>query len=306
MHPGCFAATWHLHVQRYWIGSIQSACRLTATGVEVENDGKTKAQTASSCQGIYDAFGGDENLADEDERWLGEPGAGTKKVCYVKDGAAFSLPPVTCANEQAEQDDGRHPISCKEASARCADFSGTGAFWIKPPGTAVMRVVCDMNTKGDDGGSGWMRAYTEDLINFGGKCKCNAGCSFSFECDSFYSYPNSHDYEVWNHFNLLVDWREVKGNMFYAAQCGGVNNGCSTGGAHPDNENRGFNSDPKYEQLGLSGEGGGNKNWLRWGKPGQVLQAFDELGWSGQWTGTKTTTTINAKVRFGARLSSSS
>jgi hypothetical protein len=84
---------------------------------------------------------------------------------------------------------------------------------------------------------------------------------------------------VWNHFNLRVDFREVKGDLQYTAQCGGINNGCSTGGAHPDNDDQNFASDPKYATLGVNGEGSGNKNWLRWGKPGKVVQAGHELGW---------------------------
>jgi hypothetical protein len=59
----------------YWIGEIKSACKVTASGVETENDGKTEAKAAFSCQGILDAFG-DDDLADEDKRFLLRKGKG--------------------------------------------------------------------------------------------------------------------------------------------------------------------------------------------------------------------------------------
>ena len=53
---------------------------------------------------------------------------------------------------------------------------------------------------------------------------------------------------------------------------GGHNNGCGTGGAHPDNGWYGFQKDSDYNDLGAGGEGGGNKAWHRWGIPGKVIQ----------------------------------
>merc|ERR1712166_1147586 len=93
-------------------------------------------------------------------------------------------------------------------------------------------------------------------------------------------------------------WTEVRGNLVYSAQCGGHDNGWY-----------GFKSDSDYNDLGAGGEGSGNKAWHRWGKPGQVIQGGDGLGWSGQYEGLRTTDTINqAGLVKGSvlRISSSS
>jgi len=311
--PSCFELQQYYFAltkkfQKFWVAGATMACAIEGGSILSIGDGKTKASAAGSCQQILGVFGG---LKNEDKRFLNN-GQG-QVTCFVsEDGkTATSIPPISCEAGKKTPDNGRLPMSCKEILEVCDDVSAK-QWWIQAKGYDKIKVTCDFNTKSsEDGGSGWMRLYTEDLKAFSkSNCKCNTGCSFNWECDSFYSFPNSHDYEVWNNFDVQFPWTEVRGNLVYSAQCGGHNNGCGTGGgANPDNGWYGFKSDSDYNDLGAGGEGSGNKAWHRWGKPGQVIQGGDGLGWSGQYEGLRTTDTINqAGLVKGSvlRISSSS
>ena len=73
--------------------------------------------------------------------------------------------------------------------------------------------------------------------------------------------------------------------------------------ANPDNDNYGgVSADTSYATLGVTGEGSGNKSWHRWGVPGKVIHAVDQLGWTGEWTTPRTTTVATTTVPSGARL----
>ena len=309
--PSCFEVQQYYFAvtkkfKKFWIEGATMACAIQGGIILSEGDGKTAGTASASCQNILDVFGG---LKNKDERFL--KGSG-KSVCFVsEDGkTASSFPPIACGNEK-DPDEYRLPRSCYEILQKCTGAKD-GKWWIQAQGYNKIEVTCDMKTKSaNDGQSGWMRLYTADLKAFSkASCKSNAGCSFNWECDSFFSYPNSNDYEVWNNFDVQFPWTEVRGTLDYSPQCGGHNNGCSPNGAHPDNGWYGFKSDATYTNLGAGGEGGGNKAWHRWGKPGHVIQGGPELGWDGEYNSKVMTTTAveESGLKKGSilRISSSS
>jgi hypothetical protein len=269
-----------LEFAKFWIGGAETYCGIKYNAVVGVANGLSQAAAAPSCQLLLDTWG----LKNDDKRWLQ---GGTKiGKCKVEGKTATRSASLVCDKSTTADGGDRLPTSCLEVKTKCAG-AGNGDYTIQKVGKTKVKVTCDIS------GGGWTRAYTADLKAFAAKSfQTNAGGStFNWECNSFYSYPNRHDYELWNNFDLQFDFTSVKGNIRMTPQCGGINNGCGTGGANPDNGWYGFQSDSSYSKLGAGGEGGGNKNWHRWGVPGKVLQGGPQLGWNGQWTGGSRTTT---------------
>ena len=104
--------------------------------------------------------------------------------------------------------------------------------------------------------------------------------------DRFYGYPSTDDYEVWYDFDLGVSYTQIQGQITWYPCSGSAASGCTSSGANPDTTN--FDSslmiaDTTYSDLGVSGEGNSlNKAWIRWGKPGKLFHALDQLPMNGQ------------------------
>jgi hypothetical protein len=180
-------------------------------------------------------------------------------------------------------------ISCKEI-LDLGGSTGDGDYTIDTDGTGPatpIPVSCDMTT---DGG-GWTRIDIDYLrLNASLTTQCNVSESHGFVNGNsiFYGYPNTDDHEAWIDFDLHIDYTQIRGTVLFYASSGSVG-GWTQSGAHPDNNNYGIQSDTSYSTLNVTGTGG-NKSWHRWGKPGQVFHAYNQLGWEAEWNDIKTLT----------------
>lgn len=181
------------------------------------------------------------------------------------------------------------PTSCKALLEADPD-ADSGTHLIDPDGPggkAAFEVTCDMDTAP----GGWTRIDMDYLrLRASLSTSTNAnGESHGFVNGNqkYYGYPHQHDYEVFNDFDLGFDYTSIRGTMQFYPSNGSVA-GWTTSGAHPDNQDYGIQVDTDYNELGVTGEGSGNKSWHRWGKPGQVFHAYNQLGWSGEWSSAKT------------------
>ncbi len=183
------------------------------------------------------------------------------------------------------------PKSCKDVLA-ATPGAANGSYQIDPDGPGgkpAFQVTCDMETAP----GGWTLINMDYLrLHATLTTQTNANGESHAYVDGntkYYGFSNQHDYEVWNDFDIGFNYTAIRGAMTWYPSAGGLT-GWTQSGAHPDNQNYGIQSDSDYNQLGVTGEGGGNKSWHRWGKPGQVFHAYTELGFSGEWSSPKTTT----------------
>ncbi len=181
--------------------------------------------------------------------------------------------------------------SCKEI-LDAGGSVGDGLYTIDPDGDfgdPPFEVYCDMTAEG----GGWTRIDIDYL-----RLHANLTITTAPGIDDahgfvqgntiYYGYPQTDDREVWNDFDLEIDYTDIRGTVIFYPSGGHVDS-WSTSGANPDNNNYGIQSDTDYDELEVTGPGG-NKSWHRWGKPGQVFHAYDQLGWVDSWEDTKTLT----------------
>lgn len=179
-------------------------------------------------------------------------------------------------------------LSCQDVVDAGASI-GDGLYWLDfdgGGGNGALQAFCEMSIPDE----GWLRVDIDFLrLHADLTTQTTAGSESHGFVDGntkFYGYPDSHDHEVWNDFDLGMDYTQIRGSAQFTASSGSVG-GWNTSGTNPDNQDYGIQVDTTYATLTVTGSGG-NKSWHRWGKPGQVFHAYDQLGWTGEWYDTKT------------------
>jgi hypothetical protein len=194
-----------------------------------------------------------------------------------------------------------HVKSCKELKSKCAELPD-GEYWIRPHADKdAIKVTCDMDNNGFTLiNSKFLSDYAKLTI------RSNSAVEHKWvgSGDIFYSYPTSCDYEVWNTWDLGIDYTSVMGKIDFYPSKSDINSWSPNG--HPDNNDYGVCTDTGYETLGKTGEGSGNKSWQRWGKPGMAIGCGSQLGWSGEYGSMQTSTGWDTTVPAGTELRLSS